>query len=259
MNTRIYRHITLLLTALLLGIMLFPISKATGESRREAIIVSVPKEGWPPYIIVGDDPQQSSGIMLDVLRVATKSAGRDLVIKLFPERRSQLMIKEGTVDTLPKAKEWVDVPSDFLWTAPVVTSTDVLIYQASRTELKNQPIVGLDIGAVLGYSYPTLDPLFDQKEIRRHDATSTENLLNMLQHGHVDAAVTNRHVANWIIKNSKTLAPEDFVYGYAVGSAPYRFAFTRMWDNRTFISAFNEELARMRQDGRLEALLSKYQ
>lgn len=224
------------------------------------IIFASPKEGWPPFIIPATKHNPVQGIMIDILRETTQSWNGSFTHVAFPEKRSQLLLKEGTIQVYPKAKEWVNKPEDFDWSDPVVTSSDVIIFKrtsaVSRIPLT---LTRLDIGVIHGFSYPKLEPLFKAGKSRRHNAKSTESLMRMLKRNHIDAAVTNRHVAEWIIKNNKDLSVSDFmIREEPLDSAPYRFAFTKAVDCRPFIEKFNQELQAMKNDGRLEAIINKY-
>lgn len=238
----------------------FPLTAgADSDDADRSFVISVPTVGWPPYFIVPDQDGPIRGIMADVLREACKATANTATFTLYPEKRGRVMLEEGTIDAYPKAKEWMDNPNKYLWTAPVVTSTDILILRRhSSSSLPAATIKGLDVGVVHGFTYPTLDPLFKSGAIRRHAAEKTECLLRMVSRGHIDAAVTNRHVAQWLIRTSPELKAGDFLFGKVIDSAPYRFAFTRTPENTRFVSSFDRELARMKEDGRLQAILDKY-
>ena len=81
----------------------------------------------------------------------------------------------------------------------------------------------------------------------------------MVLASHVDAAVLNRHVAEWIIRNAPDIALEDFEFSQnVVGRAQYRFALADRPGLVLFRDDFNRELDEMRKDGRFEAILDKY-
>ena len=234
-------------------------SGAHAGAHTRTIVMASPPQGWPPFIIIAPDPQKNRGIMLDVLREAMKASGHDLTLALYPEKRSRLMLKEGGIDAYAKAKEWVDNPGLYLWTDPVLTITDTVVFRKSGRLPIPTSLDGLHLGVVHGFVYPTLEPLFQQGTILRHTAMTTANLLLMVQRGHIDGAVTNRHVAEWIIKNNAELSAEAFAFGKTpIASAPYRFAFPKTEGNELFIAQFNRELAAMKQDGRLKTIMDKY-
>ncbi|QJB55056.1 transporter substrate-binding domain-containing protein [Pseudodesulfovibrio sp. zrk46] len=247
---------TILFTATLLICQLLTSTPAFSTDKGDTFTLAIPKEGWPPYIIT--DTNEPCGIMLDIINEVANCTGKKLHIEYYPEIRSQLMLAEGRVHIQPKAREWVDKPSRFQWTDPVIDSTDVLIFRKEEAHLDNKPLKDLSVGVILGYRYPTLEPLFEQGELRRYNVNNTDNLLHMLHHGHIQAAVTNRHVAEWIIMQSPDISIDQFVFGKAVDSVPYRFALTKAKPMDDFMSLFNKELSAMKEDGRLQEIMNRY-
>lgn len=224
------------------------------------LIVGTPPEGWPPFIIP-DGEEGMLGIMGDVITVIAKKAGMTIQFEFLPEKRLQLYLKDGTIDAYPKAMEWVPDPTFYRWTDDILDVSDIVITQKVSTKSSiPATLLGLNVGVVHGYTYPKLEDSFQDGSIRRHNANSTENLLCMLDHGHVDAILTNPIVANWIIRQTPTLERDRFLYSTTpLDSAPYRFAFTKGWNSQPFINFFNAELKAMKKDGRLQAIINKYQ
>lgn len=250
---------SILFSALAAALLVWCAIPAAADELKELTICS-PKEGWPPFIIPEDELGQERGIMIDVLREAASRNGYTIKIVHLPEKRAQMVLKEGGVDAHPKAMEWVDNPDDFNWTDPIVESTDVVIIRRhnERSEVP-RTLTGFNLGVMLGYVYPALEEYFQDGSIKRRDARTTESLLRMVLRDHVDAAVTNQHVANWIIHNNDDLSHDDFVVGdKPIDSAPYRFAFTKAWYSLEFIKLFNRELKIMKKDGTFETILNRY-
>lgn len=221
---------------------------------------SFPGEGWPPYVIQTED--RASGIMPDVLAAIAEKYQYTLNFIYVPDKRGTLMLENGTVDVRPKAREWMEFPDRFLWTEPIVNSTDVLVFRKGhefpfRT---GDDLIGKTIGCIHGFGYPTLNALFENRQAFRHDVMDTEKLLGMLKLGRIDAAVTNELVARWIIRNDRELALNDFSFALRpVDTVPYRLMFSDNGKWKNFIPRFNSELNQMKVDGRFEAILKKYQ
>ena len=225
-----------------------------------SLSVSVPPEGWPPYIICDEDAAVR-GVMMDVLTEIAQTLGRQVQVVKFPEMRGRMLMQMGEIDAYPKAQEWVKDPDSFLWTDPIVFSEDVLVLKANSPLEFTGPesLYGLDVGVIHGFGYPTLDEHLEKSRIRAHRARTTENLIDMVDQGRIDCAVTNRLVAEWIIKNNERHVSGRFRFSAApVDAAPYRFAFHRGGGWEPFINSFNVELAKMKADGRFEAILARY-
>lgn len=223
------------------------------------LILTITRAGWPPFMIPADRYGEARGIMIDTLREAAQCVGCTIKIVHYPEKRSLMNLRKGIVDVYPKAQEWVAEPNQFDWTAPVVISEDTLIFRNGDQTRVTQSLTGMSIGVVHGFSYPALKKLFACGSLQRHDAHNTKNLLLMLSRGHVDAILTNRHVAKWIIRKSPNLREAEFYFAKKpLENAPFRFAFTRKSDHSKFIAAFNKEIETMRKDGRFQAILDRY-
>lgn len=243
-------------------VLLFLVTSAVSPctAKEKLLRIGAPPGGWPPFIIY-EKESADRGIMGDIITAIGEKTGFKVEFLILPEKRLQLYLKDGTIDAYPKAMEWVPDPALYRWSDPVIDVTDVVIIRKTNSRSRvPATLLGLNVGAVHGYSYPKLQDSFDDGSIRRHDAMNTENLLSMLDHGHVDAILTNPIVANWIIRNCTTLQRDRFLYSATpLDSASYRFAFTKGWNSQPFIDVFNAELRAMKRDGRLQAIVNKYQ
>ena len=104
------------------------ISAPRAEAERYGTItLSVPPQGWPPYVIQNESDEKPEGILADVLREIALAEGYELRLVFYPEKRGHMLLQEGRVDVIPKAMEWVEDPSTFLWTDPVIDSADVVV------------------------------------------------------------------------------------------------------------------------------------
>lgn len=252
-------RLALVLLALIL--LTAPAYADSANTEDSTIIFTAPPKGWPPFIIPDADGQDGKGIMPDILKAISDELGYSVHMEFYPEKRNHLLLSEGGIDAYPKSPKWVDDPLVYHWTDPVVQVEDVVVFR------KNNPIVyreakdlrGLQIGVIHGFIYPTLDDLFNLGIIHKHTASTTRNLLKMLDRGHVDGIVTCRQVAEWIIRQSPELKADSFGFSTAtVDSAPYGFAFTKVKNWPPFIERFNTVLAAMRKDGRLQKIFDKY-
>ncbi|WP_461210149.1 substrate-binding periplasmic protein [Desulfocurvus sp. DL9XJH121] len=237
-----------------------PSAAEPGKGMDAPLVLGCPATGWPPYHIP-DAPDRRPGILPDIFREACGALGQPAELRPLPEVRAMIGLNEGTINVYTKAKEWVADPGRFLWSSTVMRSTDVLLFRAGE-EFPFRDVAdlrGKSLGTVHGFHYPTLEALFDSGAAARVDAPSTRKLFQMLQAGRCDAAVINDHVARWIISRDPDLAPEQFSLSKtAVDSADYRFVFSwhRTWGG--FIEDLDREIARMRADGRMDAIEARY-
>jgi polar amino acid transport system substrate-binding protein len=240
------------------SVCLTPAAHATPENRE--IIVGFNNVSWPPYL-VEETNGKIHGIMMDVMKAIASKHGFSVKITPLPEKRAIRGMAQGDIDAYSKAKEWVQNPNAYLWTDPVVDSTDVLIFPKDRPVHFETPddLDGKKIGAILGYRYPLLEPYFADGRIKRDDVKKDSLMLAKLLRGRDDAAIINKFVAYWVIRQNPEFKDKFAFSEKPVGEAGCRFMFTPKQNWGPFIEAFNKELTSMKGDGRLDAIVRKYQ
>jgi polar amino acid transport system substrate-binding protein len=227
-------------------------------AKDDSMVMAIPAKGWPPYIIAEKTPR---GIMVDVMRQIAATANLEIQFINYPDKRALMRLCDGTVDAYPKSRDWVTAPDEFLWTDPVLESQDLLLFRKGEKWDFDRPQEGSGekIGCVLGYRYPVLKPFFASDKIKRVNAPNSRSMLLMLSRGRTDAAVVNKNVALWLMEDTFELSGNDFEFAdHPLETAPYAFAFTQKKEWKPFIAHFNRELAAMKKDGRLQAILDKY-
>ncbi len=255
MKMKIFQTVFFLMA---LSIGLIPAAHATPGNKE--IIVGFNNVSWPPYLV--EEPNgKIHGIMIDVMKAIASKHGLSVKITPLPEKRAIRGMAGGDIDAYTKAKEWVDDPNAYLWTDPVLDSTDVLIFPKDRPIHFETPddLKGKKIGAILGYRYPLLVPYFADGRINRDDVKKDSLMLAKLLKGRDDAAIINKHVALWVIRQNPEFKGKFAFSEKPVGTAGCRFMFTPKQSWGPFIEIFNKELAAMKGDGRLEAIIRKYQ
>lgn len=254
------RHITLMIV--LAGILCCPPRVFASAPCPDGgpIVIGTREQGWPPYHLPQGHPE-GNGIMPDIFIEAATSLGCEVRRSFMPEKRVFIEIERAEVDVFTKARDWIDEPDAYLWSIPVLYCTDRLLFRKDKVfpfrcldDLK-----GKRLGTIHSYGYPALEPLFRSKAAVREDAMDVEGMLRMLKKGNTDAAVITRVVALWTFSRHRDLDAESFRFSdLQIGTGGYRFMFGmhRAWGR--FIREFDDELIRMREDGRLDAILKKY-
>lgn len=236
------------------------ISCAFAEPQKSTIFLGYHDSGFPPYIT-----NNKNGIMVDVISVISDKLGYKLEVKLLPEKRVETYLNTAKINCIPDSYSWTENPDKYLWTNSVLMSKDVIVFRKNEfhkiNSLKEIHEGELkSIGTILGYKYPTLQPLFSSGKIQRVDVNSTASLLKFLQLGRADAIVTNKFVAEWVIKNDNTwsLSHDMFRFGPTIAEAEYRFRFIKDDTWLPFISKFNDELSKMKKSGELQKIFDNY-
>ncbi len=83
-------------------------------------------------------------------------------------------------------------------------------------------------------------------------------MLMKLLKNRYDVAIINKIVALWIIANEPEFQEKFGFSDKYIGNAGYRFMFTTKYNWKPFVEKMNQELIKMKSDGRLEKILTKY-
>lgn len=252
------------LTSAILGILLvgltipsFSVSASEEVSGEERVFrFNISPNGYPPYLIV--DQNQPSGIMWDVVSVVAKRLGYRVIAERIPRKRVDQMLLEGYIDGTPRAREWADNPEQFLFTDPVVDIEEVFFAPAQLDFSYESPddLVSKTIVTHLGYRYPLLEPYFEEGRVRRFDVSRDKDMFTFVLHGdRFDAAVADRLVGKWILRNEGLRQQFDIT---SKGISNYGFRLMLRKDWHSFANQFNAELAEMRENGELDAILANY-
>lgn len=241
---------------LCLALALSLASPAAMADNHKVFRFNISPNGYPPYLIV--DGKQPSGIMWDVVSLITDRLGYELVAEKIPRKRVDQMILDGYVDGTPRAREWADNPEKFLFTDPVVAIEEVFfIPETSSLRFETtDDLISKTIVTHLGYNYPALETHFKDGSIRRFDVARDRDMFTFVLHGdRFDAAVADRLVGQWILRN-ENLQSQFRTSSEAISNYGFRIMLRKDW--QAFAQDFNEELARIRSNGELDAILANY-
>lgn len=247
--------------ALVLGLLILaaPTGPASAAPEDRKVVLSV-NRSWAPYLIFNEDTGERSGLVLDVLAEIAEKIGYQIVVELLPSKRSRMYLEQGKIDAKIKAMEWVDDAENYYWTRPIFNITDVLVYRRAapldyqRPEDLHEKIIGTRDG----WGYPGLEPLFQSGSAVREDSGSDEAMLSMLLLGRTDAATMNVHVLKWL-QTSNSRFREDLAFAErSVGDVGLRLYLSKLYDWQPFVDAFDQELAAMKEDRRLQVIVDRY-
>lgn len=231
-------------------------SSAAPASDQKVFHFNISPNGYPPYMIV--DQEAPSGIMWDVVSLISQRLGYRVVARKIPRKRVDQMLLDGHIDGTSRAIEWAHEPENFLFTAPVVDIQEVFFTPKHHGETYHslEDLFSKTVVAHLGYLYPELKPHFESGAIKRFDVSRDRDMFNFLLHGdHFDAAVVDLLVGKWILKNEGL---QDQFTVSAGGMRSHGFRVMLRKESRLFVDKFNAELARIRENGELEAILANY-
>lgn len=229
----------------------------TADAQEQKVFhFNISPNGYPPYLIV--DQNAPSGIMWDVVSLITQRLGYTVVSEKIPRKRVDQMLLDGYIDATPRAREWTDHPEKFLFTDPIVNIEEVFFIPKHSKLSYDTPedLYSKTVVTHLGYLYPQLETYFAEGKIRRFDVSRDRDMFTFVLHGdRFDAAIADRLVGRWILRN-EGLQDEFRSSGKGISEYGFRLMLRRDW--QTFTDQFNEELARIKQNGELDAILANY-
>ncbi|MDX1755677.1 MAG: transporter substrate-binding domain-containing protein [Marinobacter sp.] len=219
--------------------------------------LNVSPNGYPPYLIVED--HNLSGIIWDVV---SRIAGRleyDVAPIQIPRKRVDELVLRGYIDATPRAIEWTKQPERFLFTDPIVNVEEVFFYPAN-TDFRYQAPMDLEAKTIvthLGYQYPALRQVFEYGMAERFDVNNDVDMFRYLLDGdRFDAAIADRLVGQWIIRNHPKM--DGLLTATDNSVSNYGFRLMVRQDLAEFVDAFNAELAQLKASGELDRILSEY-
>lgn len=229
-------------------------------SRAELLKVAVPKEGYPPYIIVKN--KNVAGVMIEVLNTACHQLGLSVQYQFYPEVRSKLLLDQGVVHGRMEAPAWSDNPKRYHWTQGIVNIEDLFVYRSDASHQFDSldDVQDATIITHLGYYYPTLDPLFQSDRAKRQDYPSEVAMLNGLMSakaGHSTVAIMDRHVTEWLIRHNIKYTAQFSYSSFEVDNTPLHFQFARSEFTDLWVPKINEQIQMLLDSGAVEEAMER--
>jgi len=233
-----------------------PAHSQSQNTTQKVFEFNISPNGYPPYLIVDSD--EPEGIMWDVIALIVPRLGYDVQPRRIPRKRVDHLLAEGYLDGTPRAIEWTRQPENFLFTDPIVHVEEVFFFpETSDLEFRRiEDLVDKTIVTPLGYIYPALEPYFETGKIHRFEVSNERNMFRHLLHSEkFDAALTDRLVGRWLLREE---AVTERLRSSEKSVSRYGFRLMLRPDWQDFADAFNQELAKIRENGELDAILARY-
>jgi polar amino acid transport system substrate-binding protein len=215
-------------------------------------------EDYPPYEY--EENGQARGINIDLIREAFRRMGMTPVFELRPWKRALLELRTGDILALssgfktPEREAFACFPPE-----PLAEEVNVIaVPQGSELRVASlDDLSGLSVGVVRDYTYGSeFDAL---RSFRRVEANTSQQLLDMLLNGRMDAAMGNRAVFEHQIR--KMGRGVELRYIYEIGRGPLYLFFSRAIGNQkaeALARDFGAAIRAMRDDGAFDAIQAKY-
>lgn len=186
---------------LLFALAMAPVAPAGAQ---DILRVSVSTSWNMPYADLQGE-RLVGGIFWDVYRAVGQKMGLALVPVVLPRKRLDGAVANGDIDLRcyfnPK---WTNTPDAYEWSKPLLTIQDVLFGHEGSHEpasLADMPR-GTRISTSLGYTYPSLEPLFARGDAQRDDSVDEEKVLLKMTADRTPYGVTKSNALDWYRKST---------------------------------------------------------
>ena len=214
-------------------------------------------DSWAMPMVQIEHGRPTQGILHDIMLSLATQVGVPAEFHVLPRARVQNAMEHGEVDVrCYAAQSWLPNQSgDYIWSLPLLFQRDLLISRDAQpprvdpADLPRQPI-----GTVLGYTYPTLQPLFDADRLQREDARNQEQVLEKLLAGRYRYAVSNQWTLDWF---NQRLLPTQQLQGVAVLQEQHVGCYVRN-DPQVPVQRILRTLLRMKMSGEIDDIIRLY-
>lgn len=226
-------------------------------SAAEAPLRFVLPDSWAMPMVQLERGQPTQGILYDVMLSLATQVGVPAEFHVLPRARVQGAMEHGEVDVrCYAAQSWLPNQSgDYIWSIPLWTQPDVLVSRRGPPlAVVPANLPRQTIGTVLGYSYPTLQPLFDNGHLLREDARSQDQALEKLLVGRYRYAVSNQWTLDWFNQRQPL---DRQLQGVAVVQEQNVGCFVRN-DPNVPVQRILRTLLRMKMSGEIDDIIRLY-
>jgi len=216
-------------------------------------------EHWPPFIIM-ERPGQASGIDVDLIIELAARMGVGVEITKCDWFYCLKLMENGRVDIISAALKKPEREEYMLYIEPpYIRQSTKLFYlrkEISPHIQKYEDLYQLTIGVLKGSAYYM--PFDSDSKIRKVEVLKTEQLLEMLKQGRIDAFIGTEIVTDHLISSLNYDGLFKKSSYRHVSDAPFHLAISRKSPFSKRITEFNNIMASMVEEGRVRAIIEKY-
>ena len=214
-------------------------------------------DSWAMPMVQIERGRPTQGILYDMMLSLATQVGVPAQFHVLPRARVQNAMEHGEVDVrCYAAQSWLpNLSGDYIWSLPLFFQRDLLISrQGSPVQSDPAYLPRQSIGTVLGYSYPTLQPIFDADRLWREDARNQEQVLDKLLAGRYRYAVSNQWTLDWF---NQRLLPGQQLQAVAVLQEQKVGCYVRN-DPNVPVQQILRTLLRMKMSGEIDDIIRLY-
>ncbi|WP_248919375.1 substrate-binding periplasmic protein [Pseudomonas entomophila] len=214
-------------------------------------------ESWSMPLMRTEQEQPVEGILFDLIQALAREVGVRPQYHVMARLRLQEAMQNGDIDVrCYVSPQWLsDRPGDYLWSVPLIEQRDLLVGHAGDSgPSRPEDLAPQAIGTVLGYTYPTLEPLFSSGRLQREDSRNQLLALQKLQAGRYRHTVSNQLSLQWF---NRQLPAAQRLRGLAVLQEQALGCLVRN-DPALPTQALLRALVRLKQSGEIERIIERY-
>ena len=244
-----------------LGMLLLLLATTVAAS---AATISVRADSWPPY---NDTPQEvKAGYMIEVLKEIFLPLGHKIDYRLLSWDESLAAVRKGQFDAVVGASK--DDAPDFVYPKETFGRSGNGFFVLRGNPWRFQGLSSLTqvrLGVIESYAYnPELDNYLKAHKgttriVVAGGETPLGDLIDLLRQGKLDVIVEDTSVMTYALAKSKVPPGEIKRAGELGESSDLYVAFSPGGKNsREYARLFDAGLIKLRQSGRLQAILARY-
>lgn len=224
---------------------------------------------WEPYdpFTFVDRDGVLTGADIEVIKVVAEEIGCALSFRGMPWRRILLEIEKGAMDVASSAS-WTEERDRWAWFSAPYRRPEVALYvrkgevrNRHLTSLADIPRLGFRLGLIEGYFLgQDVESLIADPAFASFVEGAADYAINLtkLVHGRIDGfLVDDVHVLR---AEAQALGILDAIerHPLQVEGVNLHYMFSRQSVPRDIVDAFDQALARMKADGRLERIFNRF-
>ncbi len=223
-------------------------------------------EAWEPYQYVGME-QKAAGLDIELIQAIADEMQCQLEFRQGNWTDLISALKKGELDLLPGASRTAARESFAYFSDPYRNETFVLFIRSADTALLQYTSLaellaaGKKVGIVSDYYYgETVASFYNDDNLKAAFVESPLSELNLkrLQDEEIDAMFEDSLVGGSMLRR-KGLAEQIGQHSIDLGQTNVYLMFGKNTVSEAQVAAFNQALQAIRQNGRYQAILAKYQ
>lgn len=238
-------------------IVLFGFSAFCAE-KPAPLIIAYGDHNGAPYAIEQNEKLQS-GIIKDVAKALANELNITVTFVKTPRKRVERYLANNTIHVvLISSPQWLSNHAKLQWSDPLFIEHDKIVTKVELAK-ETQRIEDLKqkvIGTIRGYSYPTLQPFFDEKLLIRYDVASIDDNFTRLEMDRIDALVDSDILINYQLKN---ISSHHMFKVLPFNVSTHKIQAALSPNSPIALASFNQALNTLNKKGIIADIINKYQ